>query len=96
MLDENKKVIYSDLETGEDGLVKIKGIMPGKYYIQEVKSPNGYSIYDNLIEVEIQLNQGYRVNVNDYKKPEDEEKKVEDEDLTVTGNKEINLPRTGF
>ena len=96
VLDENKKVIYSDLETGEDGLVKIKGIMPGKYYIQEVKSPNGYSIYDNLIEVEIQLNQGYRVNVNDYKKPEDEEKKVEDEDLTVTGNKEINLPRTGF
>ena len=96
ILDENKNIVYSDLETNEEGLAKVEGINPGKYYIQEIKSPDGYTTYEELIEVNLLLNQIYRVNVNDYKKPEDEEKKVEDEDKTITGIKEENLPRTGF
>lgn len=70
--------------------------MPGKYYIEEIKSPDGYTIYEELIEIDVELNQKYVVNVNDYKKPENEEKEVEDGDKTVVGQKEINLPRTGF
>lgn len=96
ILDENKNIVYSDLETDENGLVRISGVKPGKYYIQEIKSPDGYTGYEQLIEIDLKLNQAYRVNVNNYEKPEDEEKKVEDEDMTVTGQKEINLPRTGF
>ena len=96
ILDENKNIVYSDLETNKEGLAKVEGINPGKYYIQEIKSPDGYTTYEELIEVNLLLNQIYRVNVNDYKKPEDEEKKVEDEDKTITGIKEENLPRTGF
>ena len=96
ILDENKNIVYSDLETDENGLVRISGVKPGKYYIQEIKSPDGYTGYEQLIEIDLKLNQAYRVNVNNYEKPEDEEKKVEDEDITVTGQKEINLPRTGF
>ena len=96
ILDENRNVVYSDLETDENGLVRIEGVKPGKYYIQEIKSPDGYTGFEQLIEINLKLNQSYRVNVNNYEKPEDEEKKVEDEDITVTGQKEINLPRTGF
>ena len=39
----------------------------------------------------------YTVNVNNYKKPEEKEKKVvEEENINVTGKKEVALPRTGF
>ena len=96
ILDENKKIVYSDVTTNEKGIGVVENIIPGKYYIQEVKSPDGYTIYDELIEIEIELNQKYTVNVNNYKKPENEDKIVEDENITQTGKKEINLPRTGF
>ena len=96
ILDANKNIIYSDLTTDENGKAIIENIMPGKYYIEEIKSPDGYTIYDELIEIDVELNQKYVVNVNDYKKPENEEKEVEDGDKTVVGQKEINLPRTGF
>lgn len=96
ILDENKNIVYSDVTTNEKGIATVENILPGKYYIEEIKAPNNYTIYDELIEIDVELNQKYTVNVNDYKKPENEEKQVEDEDKTVIGNKEINLPRTGF
>ena len=78
------------------GIATVENILPGKYYIQEIKSPDGYTMYDELIEIDVELNQKYVVNVNNYKEPEDEEKQVEDADKTVVGTKEVNLPRTGF
>ena len=96
ILDENKNIAYSDVTTDENGVVSVENIKPGKYYIQEIKSPNGYTLYDELIKIDVELNQKYVVNVNDYKKPENEEKQVEDEDIAVAGEKEVYLPRTGF
>lgn len=96
ILDENRQIVYSDVTTGEDGIVVVDHILPGKYFIEEIKSPDGYTIYDEPIEIDVELNQKYTVNINNYKKPEDEEKQVEDEDKTITGKKEVYLPRTGF
>ena len=96
ILDENKNIVYSDVITNEDGIATVENIMPGKYYIEEIKSPDGYTIYDELIEIDVTLNQKYVVNVSNYKEPENEEKDVEDGDLSVVGNKEVLLPRTGF
>ena len=96
ILDENKNIVYSDIETNEEGVATVENIKPGKYYIQEVKSPDGYTLYENLISINVELNQRCRINVSDYKKPQNEEKEVEDEDIAVTGEKEVYLPRTGF
>ena len=96
ILDENKNIVYSDVVTDENGVATIDEIMPGKYYIEEIKSPDGYTIYDELIEIDVELNQKYTIDVNNYKEPENEEKKVEDESKTTYGKKEINLPRTGY
>ena len=96
ILDENRQVIYSDVTTDENGIAVVENILPGKYYIEEIKSPDGYTVYDEPIEIDVELNQKYTVNINNYKEPEDEEKQVEDEDTTVTGKKEVYLPRTGF
>ena len=96
LLDENQNIVYSDITTNKDGIATIENIKPGKYYVKEIKFPDGYTIYDELIEIDVKLNQKYTVNVNNYEEPENEEKEVEDGDTTVTGRKEVNLPRTGF
>ena len=96
ILDKNKEIVYSDVYTNEEGIAVVEDITPGKYYIQEIKAPDGYTIYDELIEIEVDLNQKYIVNINNYEKPEDEEKQVDDVEITKTGDKEIYLPRTGF
>jgi len=70
--------------------------MPGKYFIEEVKSPDGYTKYEEIIGIELGFNETYTVNVNNYKKPVEEEKEVEDKEISVTGKQEIALPRTGF
>ena len=96
ILNENKEIIYSDITTNEEGKAIVEKITPGKYFIQEIKAPDGYTIYDELIEIDVELNQKYIVNVNNYEKPEDEEKQVDDVEITKTGDKEVYLPRTGF
>ena len=96
ILDEDKNIVYSDVTTGSDGKVTLNKFMPGKYYVQEIKSPDGYTLYEDLIEINLKLGQAYSITVMDHKKPETEEKEVEDEDITVIGEKEINLPQTGF
>lgn len=96
ILDENKNLVYTDVTTNEEGIVEILGIMPGKYFIEEVKSPDGYTKYEEIIEIELAFNETYVVNVNNYKKPVEEEKEVEDKEISVTGKQEIALPRTGF
>ena len=96
ILDENKNIIYSDVTTNKEGVAIIDRVVPGRYYIQEIKAPEGYEVYGDLVEINIELNQKYTVNINNYEKPEEEEKQVEDEDKTVIGEKEVNLPKTGF
>lgn len=97
ILDENKNVVYADVATNRNGTVQIEGILPGKYYIEEVEAPNGYTKYDELIEIDVSFNETYTINVDNYKKPEREDKEVDKKsEITVTGKKEILLPRTGF
>lgn len=96
ILNENNEIVYSDLTTNDEGIAEIEGIMPGKYYVQEVKSPDGYIISDELIEIDIELNQTYTIDVNNYKESKEEEKEVESKSKTVYGTEEVSLPRTGF
>lgn len=56
ILDENKNVIQT-LITNEDGIIEIKQILPGTYYIKELQAPEGYETNSELYQVEIGLNQ---------------------------------------
>lgn len=93
LLDENKNVIYTNLETDENGRIEIENIIPGNYYIKETKTISGYEIYEDLIEVEIKLNEEITVTVNNH---EEEIPKIE----KITDNKEVKskkvLPVTGM
>lgn len=99
LLDKNKKIIYTELITDEKGIIEIKNLVPGKYYLKEVQAPSGYLPYENEIDISLKLNETVEITVENFKEPEDEEKEVpkETSKLEVGERKEIKkLPRTGF
>ena len=70
LLDENKNVIYSNLQTDGNGMVKIENLLPGTYYIKEARTIDGYEIYENLIKVNIALQEEITITVNNHKEEE--------------------------
>lgn len=74
ILDENKKEMYTGLVTDETGKITVSELMPGKYYIQEVKAPSGYVAYGELIEVNVKLNEIAKVTINNIKQEKQEDK----------------------
>lgn len=99
LLDENEKIIYTELITDEKGIIEIKNLVPGKYHLKEVQAPSGYLPYEKEIDISLKLNETVEIIVENFKEPEDEEKEVPEETskLEVGERKEIKkLPRTGF
>lgn len=100
LLDANSQMLQTGLITDENGEITIENILPGTYYIEETKAPEGYELYSGLIKIELALNEEAIVTVNN-KKTEITKNKIEKE-VTVTGKKEIQeveekiLPVTGM
>lgn len=64
LLDKDKEVIYSDLTTDVNGIIKIENLVPGQYYVKEIETQEGYQVYDKLIKVDLQLNEQVKITVN--------------------------------
>ena len=93
LLDENKNVIYSNLQTDENGMVKIENLPPGTYYIKEARTIDGYEIYENLIKVNIALQEEVTITVNNHK---EEEPKIEKKMNKKEARYQKILPITGM
>ncbi|MGN1310688.1 MAG: SpaA isopeptide-forming pilin-related protein [Clostridia bacterium] len=93
LLNENKEVLYSELKTNEEGKIIIENLKPGTYYIEETKTANGYAIYEELIEVNLNYNEKFTATITNSK----ETIEVERPEITE-GNKEVvvKLPKTGM
>lgn len=108
ILNENKEIIYTDLSTDEEGKITISGLLPAKYYIQEISTLENFEVYDKLIEIDLKLNEEMKVIVNNLKNeiiPETEIIKTEIEveqiktETEIEQTKEeikIELPKTGM
>ena len=93
LLDENKNVIYSDLTTNAEGEITINYLMPGKYFIEETSTLNGYKTYDELIEIEVAYNEAFTVTVKNSKEEITTERpEVMKKELEVIAK----LPKTGM
>ncbi len=92
LLDENKNIIYSDLRTDKNGKIVIENLVPGKYYIRESNTINGYEKYEEVIEANISLNEQLTVNVYNGK---EETPKI---DVEKSNSNQIvkKLPVTGY
>lgn len=67
ILDEKENIKYSNLKTNKEGEIIIEGILPGKYYLEEVNSINGYNKLNTKIEFEINLNEELTLTVENEK-----------------------------
>jgi len=91
ILDENQNIIHTELKTNEKGEVVVKNLMPGKYYVKEVKAVEGYQIYDKLIEIDLSFNESTKVIVNNSEKQEIEIKDETPEIELEVENKESQI-----
>lgn len=83
--DKNKDIIYENITVDENGLVTIEGILPGKYYIEEIKAPEGYEKNEKLIEFNIEYGEEKLISITNNKI-----------NITTREVSEKKLPKTGF
>lgn len=86
LLDKNKKVVYNDLKTNNNGKIEIKNLIPGTYYLRETNTKDGYVKYEELIKIEVKLNEQVTITVNNKK---EDKPKVETSKKEVEVNQEI-------
>ena len=67
ILDENKKEVYTNLVTDSNGLITINQLLPGMYYVEEVRTKEGYVRYEDLIKIALSLNESATVTVTNSK-----------------------------
>lgn len=87
ILNEKNEIIYSNLTTNENGEIILQGILPGKYYIEEVKTIDGYKKIENKIEFQITLNEELEIIITNEKEETTKKtnKKYTQTKLPVTG-----------
>lgn len=97
LLDENKNVVYTDLKTDKNGRIVIENLIPGRYFIKETKTIEGYQPNEEYIDAEVLLNQQLTINVYNNK---EEKPKVEiqssEKNKEVRTKQEKKLPVTGM
>lgn len=97
LLNSNKEIVYENIETDEDGIIEIKNLVPGLYYLQETKTIDGYELNDELIEVNIELDEEKEIVVENKKIPEIPEEPEKPEEPKIPREPEKpKLPRTGW
>ena len=67
LMDSDKNTIYTDLVTDSEGKIVIENILPGRYYLEETYTQEGYVRYDEIIPVSVGINEKVTINVNNSK-----------------------------
>lgn len=99
LLNENQEILRENLITDEDGKIIIENLLPGKYYLKEIETLEGFEINFETIEIELEFGEEKEITVNNKEIP----KKVEPEvnvvpEPNIEYREEVpkKLPRTGF
>lgn len=90
LLDSNKNIKYENLISDDAGEIEVTKLLPGKYFVQEVETLEGYNLYTDLIEIDVSLNEEVDVIVNNTIKTVNEVSK-ETETIEVIENKAENV-----
>ncbi len=64
LLNENKEVVKENIITNEYGEIILSNMMPGKYYLKEIETPEKYNLYTDLIEINLSFNEDLKIIVN--------------------------------
>ena len=88
------------LTTNTNGLITIKGLASGTYYLEETKTPKGYTLLNDMVKIvingdEAQGSMSAQVNDKDATVVADGTSESALASLTVINNKGFDLPQTG-
>ena len=96
LLDENKNVVKTNLTTDKNGEIIIDDILPGTYYLKEIKAPEGYQLYDEEITIKLNWNEELTIVVKN-KREEIPEIRIDRNRIESTNRlTEKKLPKTGM
>lgn len=68
LLNDKKEIVYENLVTDKNGQIILENMIPGKYYLEEKETLDGYALYSDLIEIGLDYNEEFEVTVNNKKK----------------------------
>ena len=68
LLNENKEVVFGNLVTNTNGQIVLDNMIPGKYYLEETETQEGYVLYTDLIEIGLDYNEEFEIVVNNKKR----------------------------
>ena len=96
VLNENKKVIRV-VETDSKGKIILNQIIPGIYYIREIKAPEGYEVDSKLQKIEIKMNETKNIKIQNKKiiieEPPIEENMPVEEKLPIEEPSMVEVPK---
>lgn len=96
ILDEHGNIKYSNLKTDENGEIIVNMLYPGKYYIEETATIEGYTKLENKIKFEIDLNEELTLTVANTPKEEQPKKEIIKNEKKYAEKKMEKLPVTGM
>ena len=88
--DSNKKILYENLKTDENGEITISNLLTGNYYIEETKAKEGYEIVEGLHDIKVIEGSTSKMIINNPKKIVHEEEHHNIIVEIVENNKENN------
>lgn len=91
LLNQNKEIVNSALITDEEGKIVLSGIIPGKYYLQETSTLDGYIKYNEDIEINVDFNEEFKVTVNNSKESKVEVEKSIKEVIVTNDLKQAQI-----
>ncbi len=90
LLDENKNIMIENLVTNENGEIVLNNMLPGKYYISEIETLEGYNLYTDLIEANLDFNEEFQIIVNNsIKEITQIDKKFENVEVSSTSTENV-------
>ncbi|MBP3800782.1 MAG: Cys-Gln thioester bond-forming surface protein [Clostridia bacterium] len=96
LLNGTKETIQNGLKTDENGQIIISNILPGKYYLRETNSLNGYTKEDKIVEIEIKFNEEFNITINNQKEIEIKKEVKTSEKKVEIKSENKKLPVTGM
>lgn len=91
LLNSTQDVVIQKLVTDKNGQIIISELEPGEYYLQEVKTIDGYNLNSNLIEINLKYNEEYKITIENSKVEIQREETVKKENQSIK-----KLPVTGY
>lgn len=92
---DKDEIVYSNLTTNEKGEIVIEGILPGTYYLEEVKQIDGYKKLGEKVVFDITLNEELKLTITNEKEEVKQERPHVEKNKTYS-QKMTKLPVTGM